>query len=641
MPNKSTNHKEQRLHKGIDAKESHKPDNYNKTWQNTMQMEEKPNYFLIPILIMLCLIPLIVKLVFYKTHLTQYVWFSAQDEMYDFFLYNKQGMFIFVAGVMAIIVIIKVISSWKTIKITPIYIPIIAYAVLALLSSIFSDYTSFSFYGGFEQFESFFVLLGYCIIVIYATMFIKSEKDFKIIVTFLIVFALIMGILGVSQYLGHDFFSTELGRNIMIPEKYRDSVDLSYASSSKLTYMTLFNPNYVGVYIALVTPIIAVMLFFQKKIGYIIVSVITVIALLISAMGSKSLAGIVGLGAALLFSIIFMRKILIKRYYITIPVIVILIIGIFIENLKTDNMFTDKLYNALHGQKTEYALTDMHTEEDSIALTYNNNEIKIKYVYNAGQDVPFLVTDANDQMMNVNYDSAMNEFFIPDERFAGIKFGTDQETAGIFHLLVDGRLYRFTNQTGDGKYYFVNRYGKFDRMITAKSAVFTDFGSFASSRGYIWSRTIPLIKKYIFLGSGPDTFILAYPQQDYMNMTRYGFGDELMTKPHSLYLQIAIQTGLLSLIAFLVFYVMYFVSSIRLYIRGCFNSYYAKVGIAILIGTISYMVAGLTNDSSICTAPVFWVLIGVGIAANYKAKPLIMKEVNEMKEKKLSQKIEQ
>ena len=39
------------------------------------------------------------------------------------------------------------------------------------------------------------------------------------------------------------------------------------------------------------------------------------------------------------------------------------------------------------------------------------------------------------------------------------------------------------------------------------------------------------------------------------------------------------------------------------------------VTIAAAIGTSAYMVAGLANDSIVCVAPVFWVMLGVGYAA--------------------------
>ncbi len=86
------------------------------------------------------------------------------------------------------------------------------------------------------------------------------------------------------------------------------------------------------------------------------------------------------------------------------------------------------------------------------------------------------------------------------------------------------------------------------------------------------------------------------------------------------YLQIAVQTGLVSMIAFLLFYLFYFVTSIRLYMKSKLDSYETQIGAAILVGTFGYMIMGLANDSSITVAPIFWLLMGIGIAINYRLK---------------------
>ena len=166
-----------------------------------------------------------------------------------------------------------------------------------------------------------------------------------------------------------------------------------------------------------------------------------------------------------------------------------------------------------------------------------------------------------------------------------------------------------------------------DKIKTAPHALFSGYEKYASGRGYIWSRTLPLLKDNLILGSGADTFMLEFPQQDYVDLYNYGYSGQLMTKPHNLYLQIGVQTGTLSLIAFLVFYAMYFISSVKLYLKSRFKSYYSQVGVAILVATVSYMVLGFANDSSITVAPVFWALIGLGISVNRLAKPYIDEEI--------------
>ena len=114
-----------------------------------------------------------------------------------------------------------------------------------------------------------------------------------------------------------------------------------------------------------------------------------------------------------------------------------------------------------------------------------------------------------------------------------------------------------------------------------------------------WSRTLPLLKDNILLGTGPDTFLLAFPNDDYVAMSNGGYATELITKPHNMYLQIAVQTGVLSLICFLVFYFWYFFSSLRLYRKADKSKYLPLVGIGILCGTYS----------SVCLAGTLWVFL--------------------------------
>ena len=83
-----------------------------------------------------------------------------------------------------------------------------------------------------------------------------------------------------------------------------------------------------------------------------------------------------------------------------------------------------------------------------------------------------------------------------------------------------------------------------------------------------------------------------------------------------MYLQIGVQTGVLSLIAFLAFYAMYFFSSLVLYMKTEKNSLSVFTGIGILSGSFGYMVVGIINDSIITVAPLFWCLIGLGLAIN-------------------------
>ena len=83
-----------------------------------------------------------------------------------------------------------------------------------------------------------------------------------------------------------------------------------------------------------------------------------------------------------------------------------------------------------------------------------------------------------------------------------------------------------------------------------------------------------------------------------------------------MYLQTWVQTGLFSLLCMIIFYCIYFVQSIRIYHNYRKNNLFWNIGFGIFLGTFGYMLIGFFNDSSITVAPLFWVLLGCGIAFN-------------------------
>lgn len=593
--------------------------------------ESGRNYFLIPIFFVIAIIPFIVKLTYYNPKMSQFPWFVNSDSQPDMFLYYRHWYIIIIAGIMAVIIALKAYYKRYTIKFIPVFIPLSIYALLILGSTIFSKYATYSYIGSFEQFESVFVLLGYCIIAFYSYLFINSEKDLKILIYIMIGAVLCMSVIGISQFVGHDILITKFITHLILPSNAQGALQSNFEEGR--VYLTLYNPNYVGVYASLFVPVLLVLALFVKNVKIIILSGLGIIGLIISVIGSKSLTGFICIIVSFGFLLLFSWRQLIKRIYITLPVVALLIISLFVINSKTDQYIVLKLKNVIHNASASFNTTTMDTNKDNVSLTYKGNILFVQYITNENQTANIVPYDENFQQVECSYDEAANVIQIIDERFSGISLGVGS-TAGVFYIAVDGKQYNFTNQSGDGSYYFYNSSGKWDKMITAPSEIFTGYESFASFRGYIWSRTIPLLKNYIILGSGPDTYTLVYPQNDYLNLINSGFSDSVLTKPHSMYLQMAVQTGVLSLVVFLLFYGMYFVSSILIYKKGSYGTLHEKVGVAIFIGTVSYMISGITNDSSVTTAPLFWAVIGIGISINYKVKTMNKAELEMLKRQK-------
>ena len=155
--------------------------------------------YLIPIVFILAILPLIIRFHPYETPLSQYPWFSYNNQYVDFFLYYKQWTFISTVFVMIIIIIARAYKDKSILKFSPIFIPLTVYGSFAFLSSIISEYRSYSFTGMFDQFESVWALLGYCLVVYYVFLFVQTEQDVKFVIKYLLIGVLILGLLGLTQ----------------------------------------------------------------------------------------------------------------------------------------------------------------------------------------------------------------------------------------------------------------------------------------------------------------------------------------------------------------------------------------------------------------------------------------------------------
>ena len=120
-----------------------------------------------------------------------------------------------------------------------------------------------------------------------------------------------------------------------------------------------------------------------------------------------------------------------------------------------------------------------------------------------------------------------------------------------------------------------------------------------SNRVYIWKRTGPLLDS--FFGKGPGVFAVDFPQTDYNGKINTGFEwDALVIKPHNMYLQILHGGGILSLSLFL--------SLIWLSLKNKPGS--CPYVLALKSGILAFLGAGFFYDLMPATGPIFWLMVG-------------------------------
>lgn len=579
-------------------------------------------YFLLPIMFILSLLPIIVKMYSFPTKMNGYDWFPNLEYSSDLFLYYKQWIFVAVTGIMVLIIGLRALYDKRSVTFPKIFYPLFLYAVLALISTIASKYRYFGFHGFIEQFENVFCIIGYVLVIYYCYLVITSEYELQLLINSFAIGALLVGLLGTFQALGYNYIKNRFFQSIIF-QTGTDLSSLEFTFGNNTVYSTLFNPNYVGVFSIIVLPLFIVLLFFSQKLYQYILYCAVILTTTINLFGSGSKSGLICIFVAGIIAMIIFRKRIIKLWYILIPLVTLLVLTFNIINIINNDQYINSIKEALSVTKTEVPdLSSLNTSENGVSLVYKQNLLNISLNSDHdiilsdkdGQVITYFVTEATDNVAFL--------LSIEDIRFSDISIVNyiGESVIDFCLFFEDGSVYPFSNKvfanTNTNTYTYYNRFEKFSPFVTAESLGFKGYEKFATGRGYIWSRTLPLIKNHIILGVGADSFAFVFPQYDYLYLNYSGDIDSVLTKPHSLYLQISIQSGLISLIAFLAFFVMYLIQSFKLYISCAFTKISQQIGVAVLLCTISFLVSSLSNDSSITFSPCFYAIVGIGLAAN-------------------------
>lgn len=578
---------------------------------------------LLPLIFIMAVNPLVVRYYGYTSMLGGLSWYTANDESNDFFNYYKSWFFVAAAAIMLILYLMEFLNKKKENRPAMImaFIPLGLYGLLALISTVCSRYRYFGLHGIDSQFESLFVLLGYCIAVAYAFHFVRTKNDVQFIMKWFLVGIGIMCLIGITQFVGHDFFATDFGKKMVLPAEKWNSLDLlTFKVDAGRVYMTLFNPNYVGTYAVLTIPVLTVLSLFSKNKIHKIVFGLGSVGVLVCLLGSQSKNGLIALAVALIVMAAAFRKTILKKWKGFLAVAVVFAIAFVGFNMANHNVLLTKIVNGLTIQKdrTIYPLENIEAKEDCVAISYNGSRLDIKAFFDEDGRGTFEFTDENGKILESQIQEDAYHMKVLDERFAGFSIAVGRiDKYNGFVVNIDGVNWPFSNMTGYQGYYYYSPNGKFTKIEQAEDTPFLrGYESVFSGRGYIWSRTLPLMGRHLLLGSGADTFTLVYPQRDYVMAQRHGYHGIAVSKPHNMYMQIGVQTGMLSLLALLVVFGMYLVSCVRIYWNNKFEDYIPQVGAGICAAVVGYLISGIINDSSVTTAPVFWCLLGIGFAVN-------------------------
>lgn len=483
----------------------------------------------IPIMVGVGIIPLIMRLTIVDIKDQEYVDLFNQVQIADIFSQYKAGS---ILGVVAIMLIMLFLSfNKKDLKVNKAFKRMSMgagiYLIFTILSGILSQHQDIAWWGVMDRAEGTAVLLAYIVMMYYTYYMVQKKENIQLILIPLGILTCIVAILGIFQYVGKDLvLTTEWGKSLIIPEayaQYREGLSGMYDSGK--IYGTMYHYNYVGSFGALIVPIFLTLCLFTHNIKYRIVFGGLTVCGTIVLLGSTSRAGLIGVGlTSLVFVIVFSKRIL-KRWKWIVPIAGIGLVGIIALN----SILGGKLFARIPSLISDaIELVQSPSEQEDFkqklpiqGLQETDNKVILKtaqgdmVICSAGQEKAeeqtLMFQDVEGNVIPSVLDGETYRF--EDERFTHITIDRRMElseTASKWLIEYNKERIFYLGVEQD-KVYYVNPI-TYERDILEDPERLGFYGKerLGSARGYIWSRSLPLLKDTLITGYGADNYALYF-----------------------------------------------------------------------------------------------------------------------------------
>ena len=591
------------------------------------------DYFVaLMLFILIGIVPTIVRVALVPNTFSEMQLFAMGPTTTDIFAFYKSRWVVIGSGALLVFYIFQIYRNGFLIDQLKKPLPI-AFGVFILgviLSTIVSPYRDVALQGAATRYENVFVLLGY-VVIFYATFtFAKDMLRTKIVLYCLLFSATIIGLIGFFQAFGMNVFISEIGIRWIYAANYVPGLGLGFTSIFTAVYSTLFNPNSMGQYGAMMLPIFFIAAVFYPKKSFLkyflfFVSVLVAVAFVGSGSAGGFYGLLVGLGLVFVVVLVYLykyRETIQRRTFVIISAAAV-------------TCFVVLPAVALVMPITRHYLQDMvsklldpdHIRDSFVLRDLYNNENNA-YIYHR-YGVMRITLDVEEEALHLYNNDVLQE---------PISAQVFEDESTVYNYVLDnlGHAELRIFPTGVFAFQFHGTFFAFARTENDEIAALTPMGElvdlnqhipsigfegrefFASSRGYIWARSIPMVRASMILGTGPDTFVLRFPQHDLRGKAQFfGMPYIVVDKPHNFYLQTAINTGVPSLVALLFVFAVYVITGIKSILNKPADDFFVfGLQLGILAGVCAYLASAMSTDSLSSVAPVFWAVLGLGFAVS-------------------------
>ncbi len=431
---------------------------------------------------------------------------TGEAETFDFFSYYRSRWIILLVAIGLIGSLGRFserLRTWYSVSLS-----IFAFFVIA--STAFSTRPWQAMEGAPGRYEGTLVLLSYLAITFMCMNEARWSTFPRKLVTCTLVGGFIMGIIGFAQFINHDPFRTTKGQQLLMPAAVEDRIQsLSFRVKNCVIYGTIPNENYVGSYMAILLGISFGLAWFARGRRYWLFFALNLL-FYVNLLGSRSRAGLIGTVVSYLVILLLGRR----RLWQNKRLIVLLILSYGViacwmdyitlktpDSLRLFNNFTRHLAKpSLFAEEFK----DLKLATNSFDLSFASEQMHCEF--NGGN---FELWNRKGQI--VPFEWAGQQLIFPKGHFFGFTVGVATES-NVFQISRFGRTINLVH-TKHG-FMFID-----DRLRPVRFREIERYGfegreRFASTRGFVWSRSLPLLWDALALGYGPDMFLFHFPQDD-------------------------------------------------------------------------------------------------------------------------------
>ena len=531
------------------------------------RQESLDNKIMVILLIIIALVPLITRMVVLP-HTAPTISGNILDTGMkgNAFTYLKMNLLIFLTSAAMLIFLYKMVFHKYRIKQSFINVPTAVLLVLILLSCLFSSYSSVATTGIFTRHEGTLTYIMYIVLFFIAANIQIKPKYLDYLVYALAPLVLVNSILGLLGFYGINILDNPAIQAIAISPDYAQ-----YITEGSLLSTTVNNPNYVSGIAAVIFVIFLTRFLFSNRISETIIYYILLLFTFSMLLTATSTSG-----------------------FLTLLVVVPFVL---VPAFQKERIIQVILKSA--GLLASLVLIYMKLNSHNQAVYANTMGF---YPYMAV--IPLIML-------------AVVLLIVIAMRYKGLGKGIAVMAA---LLLIAGVLYSDNlqripvfNQLGQVVESFSMPDSDPASLIPDETGVLrlpSYVSGLDSGRIHIWTQTIDLIKEKPLLGYGLDTIGYYFPHYDLKGAT---ISSTVVDKPHNMYLSMAFGAGIPALLAFLVLVIYYLKENLLLYIENI-NTHRRVMLLCILGGCLAYLFQGFVNDSIIGTAPIFWIIFGIGVS---------------------------